>query len=211
MFIIFEGANGVGKTTLKNRFTDMPGFKTIFSPGSTPLAATLRPVCRGTGEWRGCDSHLQLLAFSTARTDEWLKHVKDCNDIVISDRWWTSTYVYQCMLEGFSPEFLEYTIHRDEVVDRVYIFHADPELLISRLKQERKENKDHEICTWTQKEETTIKVNEYYRYNLPQFLQHRNISYRLIDVTYLSKDDVFKQVYKDIMQLSATNQMDRIP
>lgn len=203
MFIIFEGANGVGKTTLKNRFTGLPGFKTIFSPGSTPLAAVLRPVCRGTDEWKGCDSHLQLLAFSTARTDEWLKHVRGCNDIVISDRWWTSTYVYQCMLEGFSPEFLEYTIHKDEVVDCVYIFYAESSLLLSRLKKERLENKDHKTCTWTQQEETTFKINQYYKNDLPHFLTHRKIPYRLIDVTNMSKDDVFNCVYNDIMKLAA--------
>ncbi len=205
MFIIFEGANGVGKTTLKNRFTNIPGFKTIFSPGSTPLAAILRPVCRGTDEWKGCDSHLQLLAFSTARTDEWLKHVKDSKEIVISDRWWTSTYVYQCMLEGFSTDFLEYTIHKDEIIDCVYIFHADPRLLISRLRQERQENTSHQTCTWTQKEETTKEVNYYYKTNLPAFLKHRNIPYRLIDVTDMSKDAVFNYVYKDIQKLSTTN------
>lgn len=203
MFIIFEGANGVGKTTLKNRFTNLPGFKTIFSPGSTPLAAILRPVCRGTDEWKGCDSHLQLLAFSTARTDEWLKHVKDCKDIVISDRWWTSTFVYQCMLEGFSTKFLEYTIHKDEVIDCVYIFYANPALLISRLQQERKENIDHKTCTWTQKEETTKKVNDYYRYSLPRFLEYKHIPCRLIDVTEMSKDNVFNYVYDDIKKLPA--------
>lgn len=201
MFIILEGPNGSGKTTLKNRFTTEPGFTTLFSPGSTDLANYLRPVCRGTDQWVGVDPHLQFLSFSTARTDEYLKIVHNNPNIIISDRWWTSTYVYQCMLQGFSVDFLEHTIHPKEQIDAVFILDAEPETLISRIQKERNQNPSHKICTWTKEKETTYQLREIYKNKLPTYLTSRNIKNQTINTENYTPEEIFEYVKEEIKKL----------
>lgn len=189
-FVIIEGPNGSGKTSLIKKFNEH-GIKTLSSPNGTPLAKHIRSACRGVDEWVGIDKHVKFMLFSAARLDEYIRLVKDSKELVVADRWWTSTYVYQCVLEGFSTDFLEYTIHPQEKVDLVIGLDADDEILFERVRKERELNKTHGNCSWTQDKETMLKIFNIYRFSLPHYLNASRIQYERIYTGNSNVDEVF--------------------
>lgn len=192
-FVVIEGPNGAGKTTIiKNLAKE--GIKTLSSPNGTPLAKMLRPACRGTEPWVDINNQIQFLLFSAARLDEYLRLVKDCKELRVADRWHTSTYIYQCCLEGFNTEFLEYTIAPNEKIDLCILLDGDDDVLIKRVQDERAKNPNHGVCTWTQDVETMKKLISLYRLELPKYLQRRNIPYTVINTTNKTENEVFEIV-----------------
>jgi len=189
MFIVIDGPNGAGKTTIIQNLAKK-GYDTLSSPNGTPLAQFLRPVCRGTDEWVGMDKTIQFLCFSAARFDEYIQRVHNKKEIIIADRWWTSTYVYQVMLQGMSCDFMEHTIHPEEKIDCVIILGGDSDTLIKRVSDERAKNPKHGICTWTKETETMRKLNEIYDKELPLYLTAKNIPWHKIDTTNQSIEEV---------------------
>ncbi|MFA5314207.1 MAG: AAA family ATPase [Methanomassiliicoccales archaeon] len=191
MFVIVEGPNGAGKTTLIRNFANA-GYTTLSSPNGTPLATMLRPVCRGTQPWEDVDKVIQFLCFSAARMDEYVRIVHNKPDVVVADRWWTSTYVYQCVLQGIPIPFLEYTIHPHEKVHQVILLDASEDVLIGRVKTEREQNPAHGSCSWTKMEETQRQLIQIYRNDLPKYLTTKNIPCSVIDTTNITTDQVFE-------------------
>ena len=102
-FYVIEGPNGAGKTTLKNAL-EKKGFRTLSSPNGTPLAQMIRSACRGTPPFEDMDSRTQFMLFSAARHDEYIRLIHPYQGVVFADRWWTSTYVYQCLWEGIAVD-----------------------------------------------------------------------------------------------------------
>lgn len=168
-FYIIEGANGSGKTTLINNLAKK-GIKTLSSPNGTPLAQMLRPACRGTEPWKDIDKTVQFLLFSAARLDEYIRLVKDTKELIVADRWWTSTYVYQCVLQNLSVDFLQYTISPDEKVNGCIILDGKDDDLIQRRMADQQKLQSQGNCRWTQEIETMKKIMEIYRKELPIFL-----------------------------------------
>jgi len=197
MFIVIEGLNGTGKTTLINNLAKK-GYKTLSSPGGTPLAQMLRPACRGAGQWADIDKRIQFLLFSAARMDEYLRMVKDIDEVVIVDRWWTSSYVYQCRLQSIPIDFLHHTIPVEEKVDLVIILTGDFDVLVERLKTEREANPAHSHCTWSKDLLIMRRVYDIYNHDLPAYLDKEKVSFDILDVTELSKEQVFGVVEKRI-------------
>lgn len=191
MFVVLDGPNGAGKTTIVNNLKAR-GIDTLSSPNGTPLAQFLRPVCRGTEPWVGIDKTIQFLTFSAARLDEYINRVHGKKKLIVADRWWTSTYVYQCVLGGIDEKFLEYTIHPQEKIDLVIIMTGDSEDLINRVIKEREKNPAHGICTWTKEKETMIRINEIYKNELPKYLKCRGINYRCINTSGRTIEQVEK-------------------
>jgi len=197
-FVIIEGPNGSGKTSLIKKLNGN-GIKTLSSPNGTPLAKYLRSACRGVDEWVGIDKHVKFMLFSAARLDEYIRLVKDSKDLVIADRWWTSTYVYQCVLEGFATDFLEYTIHPQEKIDLVIGLDAKDEILLERVRKEREINQSHGNCSWTQDKDTMLKIINIYRNELPKYLSfNRSIAYDRVDTSNSTLDKVYEDVLKAI-------------
>jgi thymidylate kinase len=192
-FIVVDGPNGTGKTSIIKRLKEK-GYDTLSSPNSTPLAKMLRPVCRATEPWEDVDKRIKFMAFSCARIDEYLRCVQPAKHVVISDRWWTSTFVYQCVLEGLPVEFMEYTIHPQEEILCVIILTGESDVLISRVKSEREKNSDHGNCSWTQDEETMKRIGEIYLKELPEYLDKRKIRYNILDTTFLSMDEQLEKI-----------------
>jgi len=189
MFVVIDGPNGAGKTTIINNLKQK-GIDTLSSPNGTPLAQFLRPVCRGTESWVGIDKTVQFLAFSAARLDEYIKRVHNKDHLIVADRWWTSTYVYQCILQGLETKFLEYTIHPEEKISKVILLVGDPQTLINRVISEREKNPSHGVCTWTKEKETMIRINEIYINELPVYLINKGINVAMVDTTDRSIDQV---------------------
>jgi dTMP kinase len=115
--IVFEGSEGVGKTTQvalthKYLWEKFPG-KVIQSqePGGTPLAQKIREIFKSDG--LDCESlhplselHL-LCAARNQHVQYFLKPQLGCGNWVICDRFLDSTYVYQCLLNGLSKELVD--------------------------------------------------------------------------------------------------------
>jgi len=190
MFVIVEGPNGAGKTTLIKSLGKTDGYTALSSPSATPLSQMLRPACRGTEPWEDIDKTIQFLLFSAARMDEYLRIVQDAEDVVVADRWWTSTYVYQCVLQGISVDFLEYTKHPDEKVDLVILLDGDNDALINRVNAEREKNPTHGNCTWTKDNKVMTDLMEIYRVELPLYLNKCGITVEFIDTTNLTEEEV---------------------
>ena len=192
MFVIVEGANGAGKTTLINNLSSR-GCQTLSSPNGTPLAKMLRPACRGTEPWQDIDKKVQFLLFSAARLDEYIRLVHNKPNIVVADRWWTSTYVYQCCFQGISTDFLLHTIHPEEKIDLIILLDAKNEVLVERVKKEREANATHGICRWTQKDEDVFELARIYRDDLPDFVLSKfKIPVVKVDTTVLTENQVLE-------------------
>ena len=192
-FVVVEGPNGSGKTTLIKNLAKC-GIKTLSSPNGTPLATMLRPACRGTEPWTKIDKQIQFLLFSAARLDEYINLVKPSKELIVADRWHTSTFVYQCCLEGFSVDFLEYTIAPDEKIDLCILLDGDDDVLIQRVNAERQKNATHGNCTWTQNNDTMKELIKLYRTMLPNYLERRKIPKVCIDTTYQTADQILEIV-----------------
>lgn len=197
-FVILDGPNGAGKTTIINNLKQK-GTDTVSSPNGTPLAQFLRPVCRGTEPWVGVDKTVQFLAFSAARLDEYINRVHEKDHLVVADRWWTSTYVYQCVLQGLDEKFLEYTIHPQEKIDLVIIMYGDSDVLIDRVIKEREKNPSHGVCTWTKERKTIKRINDIYQTELPKYLDRKNIKWVKLDTTQYTIDEIQDKVEALIM------------
>jgi thymidylate kinase len=200
MFIVVDGPNGAGKTTLIKNLASK-GYSTLSSPAGTPMAQVLRPICRGTAPWEDVDPLIQFLCFSAARMDEYLRCVHNKKDIVVADRWWTSTFVYQCILQGFSTKFLEFTVHPEEKINMVILLDAQNEILSSRVEEERKKNPSHGICSWTKEKDMMFRLAEIYRKKLPPYLTKRGIPYDIIDTSQLTTNDVLEEIENHISDL----------
>ena len=197
MFVVVEGPNGAGKTSLIKKLK-AKGYETLSSPNGTDLAKLLRPACRGTEPWEGINKKVQFLLFSAARLDEYIKCVKDKDHVVVADRWWTSTYVYQCILQGISVGFMEHTVHDEEKIDLVILLDGEDDVILERLRLEREANPDHGKCTWTKKEETVKQLMKIYRENLPIYLDSKGILNITINTTNINENQVADLAYSKI-------------
>jgi len=193
MFVVIEGANGAGKTSLIKSL-ERKGYETLSSPNGTDLAKMLRPACRGISPWEDIDKKIQFLLFSAARLDEYIRCVQNNKKIVIADRWWTSTYVYQCILQGIDIKFMENTIHENEKLDLVIVLDGDDEVLLNRVKKERELNPHHGRCRWTQEEKMQKQLMQIYRSELPRYLHDRGIKCVLIDTSNKTSLEVETEV-----------------
>lgn len=193
MFIVCDGPNGAGKTSLIKSL-ELDGIQTLSSPNGTPLAKMLRPACRGTDPWTDIDPRIQFMLFSAARYDEYLRLVHGRKEVIVADRWWTSTYVYQCVYQGIDVSFMEYTIHPEEKIDLVIHLDAANEVILNRVMSERQANASHGKCTWTKQEESVIEIANIYRVRMPEYLNKKNIALKRIDTTDLSQDEVKSEV-----------------
>jgi len=189
MFVVIEGPNGAGKTTLINDLSSK-GYTTLSSPNGTPLAKILRPACRGTDPWEDIDKKVQFLLFSAARLDEYIRCIENKEEVVVVDRWWTSTYVYQCILGGIDVGFMENTVHDNEKIDLVVLLDGDDDVLINRMESERAKNPNHKKCSWTKDQEIIKKLINIYRNELPRYLESKGIDVIQVNTTNMTTDQV---------------------
>lgn len=192
-FINIEGPNGAGKSTILKKLA-AKGYKTLISPGGTELGQYLRPVCRGTDQWKDLDKVVKFLCFSAARYDEYLKLVHGRDEIIITDRWHFSTYVYQVCLEGIPESFYRATIHPDEKIDLVIILSGSFDVLLKRMEDERKINVAHGKCTWTQNIDTMKEIHRLYSVELPTYLSEHKIPYLYLNTDNYTIDQVVEQI-----------------
>lgn len=115
MFISFEGTEGVGKTTLINKFFQhfqASGREVILSrePGGTPMAEQIRSILLSVNHEESMSHDTELLLMYAARA----QHLKQVilpalydGKIVLCDRFSDSSFAYQCAGRGLSRQKLK--------------------------------------------------------------------------------------------------------
>ncbi len=112
-FIVFEGLDGVGKTTQANlleRYLEERGVKVlrVREPGGTPLGEKLREILLDPS--LEIDSLTETLLYFASRRELCEKVLKGAlrqGKFVIAERFTLSTYAYQGYLRGISMSFLK--------------------------------------------------------------------------------------------------------
>jgi dTMP kinase len=141
-FISFEGGEGCGKTTQRNRLAEKIralGYEVVVTRelGGTEGAELVRPVVQ-SGDVTRWDARSEALLIYGARHDHTEKLIKPAlarGAWVVSDRFFDTTTVYQGYAGGMDFDRLK-SIHRaaidDFVPDLTLIFDLDPSLGLQR-------------------------------------------------------------------------------
>jgi thymidylate kinase len=194
-FFVIEGPNGAGKTTLVNNFKSRTDCLSFSSPDGTEMAKIVRPLARGVGDWATLPSFVKFLLFSAARYDEYMKlvHGQPKDKLIICDRWWTSTYVYQCCNGDIPVDALEHTIHPQEELSGIILLDAPDEILWERTSKERSVNSAHGSCVWTANKDLVKAIAGIYRNDFVKYISNFEIPLLKIDVSTKSAEDVYTE------------------
>ena len=101
LFIVLEGGEGAGKTTLVNRLSlyyQLKGYNVVVTrePGGCPEAEQIRNIIMNSSD---LSAYAEIALFAAARKIHCDKVIepalKDSNTIVICDRYIYSNYIYQ--------------------------------------------------------------------------------------------------------------------
>ncbi len=115
LFITFEGTEGAGKTTqierLSRRIREMGHHvRMVREPGGTPLGEEIRALLKHHPAGQGMSAEAELLLMSASRAELVRKVIRpalDAGEIVICDRFFDSTVVYQGYGRGLDLEPIE--------------------------------------------------------------------------------------------------------
>ena len=141
MFITFEGIDGCGKTTqIKNLVEFLNEKKVSYvatrEPGGTEDTELIRRLILRDGS--KLDETSQMMLFFAARRENTLKVIKPNlrkGNVVISDRYYDSSYVYQVYASGMNETYFNELKKISEVVepDLTFIFDIDPSITMERI------------------------------------------------------------------------------
>ena len=114
-FITFEGSEGCGKSTQVSRLAarfDKAGVPTLITrePGGTAIGEKIRDLLQFAPESFAMTPETELLLFEASRSQlvrETIQPALEQGMLVISDRFFDSTTVYQGVARNLSPEIVE--------------------------------------------------------------------------------------------------------
>jgi dTMP kinase len=143
LFITFEGGEGLGKSVvsakvaeaLRSRGRDVLHTR---EPGGTPLGERVRDILLHAREI-AMSPEAQALLFSAARAEhvrDIIRPALDAGRIVVGDRFYDSTLVYQGYVNGADIEGLRAMTRfavGDLVPDRTFLIDAPVEVVMARL------------------------------------------------------------------------------
>lgn len=152
-FLVIEGGEGAGKTTLMNFLPEIFGdqkFLATREPGGSPFAEEIRNLMLTNPESKNASPETQFGLIWAARHDHLIKKIAPAINQgihVVSDRFDSSTFAYQIFgqeaphLEKLFWDIRE--IYLGENKPDLYIFlDVDPELGLKRVASRKKES-DH--------------------------------------------------------------------
>lgn len=142
-FITLEGGEGTGKSTIASRLVQIlqdKGIPVLLTrePGGSPGAEAIRELlmCGEVDRW---DAMTEVFLVVAARRDHWIHTVQPAlaaGKLVICDRFYDSTRVYQGVAGGVDLDFID-LIHKKALPeahpDRTYIFDLDPQVSFARM------------------------------------------------------------------------------
>ena len=138
MYVLFEGIDGVGKSTqieiLASKFNDVIVTK---EPGGTQLGVNLREILLSSNIKIG--KRAEILLFLADRAEHFEKLVApNLGKLILSDRGFISGIAYalandESLDENVLLELNKFALN-DKFVDKIIFFEASHELISSRLK-----------------------------------------------------------------------------
>ncbi|KAB8033293.1 dTMP kinase [Fluviispira multicolorata] len=153
-FIVFEGGEGVGKSTqIELLFTSLKQQGIICTltrePGGTPFAEDIRSLFKRMSEHGDTPLPLtELLLITAARTQHIQKVIKPelaKGHHVICDRFLDSTYVYQSIVGKVNKQVVD-TISQfalqNIIPDLTLVFISDTSKALARIKKEKSRKED---------------------------------------------------------------------
>jgi dTMP kinase len=113
-FITFEGSEGCGKSTQVQRLAarlDQAGIRTLVArePGGTAIGEKIRDLLQFAPESFAMTPETEVLLFEASRAQlvrETIQPALDQGTVVISDRFFDSTTVYQGVARKLSPDIV---------------------------------------------------------------------------------------------------------
>lgn len=153
-FIVFEGGEGVGKTTqleFLHKALKKQGRNCILTrePGGTPFAEQIRSLFKQVDPSIESPIPLtELLLVSASRAQHIAKVIRPelCEEkIILCDRFLDSTYVYQNILGKIPKQTIDIISHiflEDLLPDLTFIFTADLDVALQRIAKEKKRASD---------------------------------------------------------------------
>lgn len=205
LLIVLEGIGGVGKSTVKDKMTDLfrgQGFEVVLTrePGGTPAAEHLRQLVR-----RGFpmddgpfDPMGVALLFNAARADHMSKVIQpalDAGKIVLCDRFCDSTFTYQNVYNGV--EMYKLVDLHELVIDfyphMTFLLDAPADVAMTRISGWEKDNDQFDRAGAEMQEQMRQKYLELAAGDVDR--------YEVIDATQ-SADDVFVQMLPQLRRLS---------
>ncbi|MEY2549252.1 MAG: dTMP kinase, partial [Verrucomicrobiota bacterium] len=114
-FITFEGSEGCGKSTQVQRLAarlDQAGIRTLVTrePGGTAIGEKIRHLLQFAPESFAMTAEAEVLLFEASRAQlvrETIQPALEKGTVVICDRFFDSTTVYQGVARKLSPEMVE--------------------------------------------------------------------------------------------------------
>ncbi len=115
LFITFEGSEGCGKSTQVKRLAARLGreripFLLTREPGGTPIGEKIRDLLQFAPEGMAMRPETEVLLFEASRSQlvrELIEPALEGGQIVISDRFFDSTTVYQGVARKLEPKLVE--------------------------------------------------------------------------------------------------------
>lgn len=202
MFIVGDGPDGSGKSTIltkiKKRLSDDPYFKqyqihSTMEPGGTTIGQKIRQILLNEDEVPA--GLTEFLLFMADRAEHYEKKIKPLLEnefnIVISDRFWEATIVYQYLqkhiVNFYEIKFLHKLITNNLTPDLLIIFDSK---YPHKLKGDRHDN-------------LGIEFRNNIRYYYKNLCSMTNIQYpiRYIDTTNKQWDNYVNIIIKDIKNI----------
>jgi len=150
LFITFEGPEASGKTSQiillkKYLIHNKLPFLVTREPGGTIIAEILRKIILNKkNKISGLEEILLLMAARLNHINSVIKPALKKGNIVISDRFADSTFVYQGYVNGFgikNAKFLHKKLLNNFFPDKTFLFVLNHIQIISRLKKRKIKNK----------------------------------------------------------------------
>lgn len=144
LFITFEGIDFTGKSTISKRVVELlqkEGYRVTWTrePGGSQLAEKIREIIIN----EPMDSTTEALLFAAARNDHYLNTILpklEAGEIVISDRFYGSSYVYQ----GIVGNNLDTVRQLYKIIGNPFPDHTFLVSITSKTLEERMKNRsDH--------------------------------------------------------------------
>jgi dTMP kinase len=222
MWIVFEGADGVGKTTqihrlAKNIQQENPDQTIVCTkePGGSNVGTAIREIFQNPDFTIDANTELYLILASRYH------HVANIvqtaladRKIVLCDRFLDSTFVYQGVLGNINHEVI--TKHHTELLETscpnlvIYLLYRNVETILSRLENRgARDRKERQIDT-----NTLNQINEFYKNITHKYfheilyptypIQQNKPQYVQIYIDGLQENQVASQVW-DAVQMYIKN------
>ncbi len=150
MFIVVEGIDGCGKTTVVNelkRILEEKGYRVYVTkePFNPKIRNVIKDIIREEHEQNEVVGRALSLLFAADRYLHQIDILEKLSKgyVVISDRYYHSSYAYQTTYEGITLEYLKYINSSLKKPDYVFILDVPVDIAIARL-SERKETTSYE-------------------------------------------------------------------